>query len=161
MNPTHIVPQSDIARPSMVETAKRSLRQYISKASFSTNADRESALLCVDVLEAAAAPAAGEPITHGDVGLLWSQAGGWDLSSAGWAAIHRFARLVQPPACQKPAPSLARKVGGSYEADGWVVARFTTRAGAERVVFEFEAIPGMLHIFASEQVHGRLTPQQS
>jgi hypothetical protein len=49
-------------------------------------------------------------------------------------------------------PLRARKVGGNYQAEGWVVSRFFTRAGKERVVFEFEAIPGMLHIFSPEQV---------
>lgn len=46
----------------------------------------------------------------------------------------------------------ARKIGGSYQANGAVVARFKTRAGLERVVFEFNEPKGMLHIFTPEQI---------
>jgi len=49
-------------------------------------------------------------------------------------------------------PQPARKIGGSYQADGAVVARFQTRAGLERVVFEFNEPKGMLHIFTPEQI---------
>lgn len=45
-----------------------------------------------------------------------------------------------------------RKVGGNYQADGWIVGRFCNRNGDERVVFEFAVIPGMLHIFSPHQV---------
>lgn len=46
----------------------------------------------------------------------------------------------------------ARKIGGSYQAEGVIVARFKTREGLERVVFEFNEPRGMLHIFSTEQV---------
>lgn len=51
-----------------------------------------------------------------------------------------------------------KKIGGNYQATGWVVGAFTTRAGAERYVFEFEDLPGMLHIFSTNQLafHGPL-----
>ncbi len=45
-----------------------------------------------------------------------------------------------------------RKVGGSYEANGTVVASFKTRAGKQRYVFEFDEFSGMLHIFDHEQL---------
>jgi len=45
-----------------------------------------------------------------------------------------------------------RKVGGSYQANGTVVAAFKTRAGKQRYVFEFDELPGMLHIFNHEQL---------
>lgn len=51
-----------------------------------------------------------------------------------------------------PLPQRARKTGGNYQADGWVVGAFMTRAGLLRYVFEFEQIPGMLHIFTPEQI---------
>ena len=54
-------------------------------------------------------------------------------------------------ASPKP-PRRARKVGGSYQADGHVVCTFTTRSGAVRHVFEFDQPAGMLHIFNSEQI---------
>jgi hypothetical protein len=41
--------------PPMVAIAKRNLRGFLSKASFASNADREAALNCVDVLEGALA----------------------------------------------------------------------------------------------------------
>lgn len=46
----------------------------------------------------------------------------------------------------------ARKIGGSYQADGTIVAVFTTLAGNERVVFEFCEPKGLLHIFNLTQV---------
>lgn len=52
-------------------------------------------------------------------------------------------------------PRRARKIGGSYQANGTVVAQFKTLGGADRVVFEFDEPAGMLHIFASEQVELR------
>ena len=45
-----------------------------------------------------------------------------------------------------------RKVGGSYQANGTVLAEFKTRAGQQRYVFEFDAFAGMLHIFNHEQL---------
>ena len=45
-----------------------------------------------------------------------------------------------------------RKVGGSYQANGTVVAAFKTRAGKQRYVFEFDEFAGMLHIFNHEQL---------
>lgn len=48
--------------------------------------------------------------------------------------------------------SRVHKVGGSYEATGMVVAAFKTRAGKQRYVFEFDELPGMLHIFNHEQL---------
>jgi hypothetical protein len=46
----------------------------------------------------------------------------------------------------------ARKVGGSYQATGWIVSAFYTRAGALRYVFEFDVPAGMLHIFGAGQL---------
>lgn len=45
-----------------------------------------------------------------------------------------------------------RKIGGSYEADGTVVAAFRTLGGAERYVFEFDSPAGMLHIFGPQNL---------
>jgi len=60
---------------------------------------------------------------------------------------------------RQPVPNTqpARKIGGSYQADGAVVARFKTRTGLERVVFEFNEPKGMLHIFTPEQIEGAAT----
>lgn len=46
----------------------------------------------------------------------------------------------------------ARKVGGSYQAIGTVVAAFKTLAGETRYVFEFDTPAGMLHIFGPSQL---------
>lgn len=48
-----------------------------------------------------------------------------------------------------------RKLGGSYQADGWVAAAFRTRAGGARYVFEFAEPKGLLHIFAGYQLEER------
>lgn len=45
-----------------------------------------------------------------------------------------------------------RKVGGSYEANGTVVASFKTRAGKQRYVFDFDTPAGLLHIFGPAQI---------
>lgn len=52
----------------------------------------------------------------------------------------------------QPEAEPVRKIGGSYQANGFIVARFKTRAGLERVVFEFEEPKGMLHIFSTDQI---------
>jgi hypothetical protein len=45
-----------------------------------------------------------------------------------------------------------RKATGGYRATGTVVAAFATLAGERRVVFEFDAVPGLLHIFSEAQL---------
>jgi hypothetical protein len=55
---------------------------------------------------------------------------------------------LQPADC----PVSARKVGGSYQAVGWIVSMFQTRDGHWRYVFEFDEPHGMLHIFSSNQL---------
>lgn len=62
------------------------------------------------------------------------------------------ARVAAALAVPQGARRRARKVGGSYEADGWVVAEFKTMAGAIRYVFEFDNPAGMLHIFNGTQL---------
>lgn len=52
----------------------------------------------------------------------------------------------------QPEAEPARKIGGSYQANGFIVARFKTIAGLERVVFEFAEPKGMLHIFSADQI---------
>lgn len=74
----------------------------------------------------------------------WGFKAGWD------AAIKKASPQDERKALAEP----ARKIGDSYQADGWVIARFKTRSGLERVVFEFCDIPGMLHIFSADQVIG-------
>ena len=80
--------------------------------------------------------------THDEFGLI---------GSASHAACKRaaadIAKHTEPSGSQP-----ARKIGGSYQADGYIVSRFTTTAGAERVVFEFNEPKGMLHIFTPEQI---------
>lgn len=53
----------------------------------------------------------------------------------------------------------ASKIGSSYQAAGTIVSEFDTKAGDKRVVFEFDAYPGMLHIFTPKQVLGSRTKQ--
>ena len=48
--------------------------------------------------------------------------------------------------------SRAKKIGGSYQADGTIVSTFATLAGETRHVFEFDQPAGMLHIFGPGQV---------
>lgn len=45
-----------------------------------------------------------------------------------------------------------RKVGGSYQAEGYIVGIAVTTQGNIRYVFEFEQYPGMLHIFNDTQL---------
>lgn len=45
-----------------------------------------------------------------------------------------------------------RKIGGSYQANGMIVGVAVTTLNQVRYVFEFSDLPGMLHIFAGEQL---------
>lgn len=46
-----------------------------------------------------------------------------------------------------------KKVGGSFQHTGVVVAEFTTTAGEPRIVLEFDApVAGMLHVYRPDQV---------
>ena len=46
-----------------------------------------------------------------------------------------------------------RKVGGSFQHTGVVVAEFATTAGEKRIVLEFDApVAGMLHVYRPDQV---------
>lgn len=65
-------------------------------------------------------------------------------------AVEAYAR-----AAAESLPEPARKVGGSYEAEGYIVSRFVTTTGQHRVVFEFSEPAGMLHIFAHHQIAER------
>lgn len=48
----------------------------------------------------------------------------------------------------------AKKVGGSFQADGVIVSEFKTTSGKTRYVFEFThpEVAGMLHIYGPEQL---------
>lgn len=53
----------------------------------------------------------------------------------------------------EPVAQRVRKVGGSFQHTGVVVARFKTVAGEERIVVEFDPpVGGMLHIYRPDQV---------
>lgn len=64
-----------------------------------------------------------------------------------------LAVATEPPPLPLFVP--VRKVGGSYQWDGYIVSRFTTRTGKERVVFESETPPGVLHIYDPGQLRIR------
>ena len=51
-----------------------------------------------------------------------------------------------------PVGTRARKVGGSFQADGVVVGNFKTLSGEQRYVFEFDVPAGMLHIYGPTQL---------
>jgi hypothetical protein len=63
-----------------------------------------------------------------------------DLHTQKWSEVPGFV------------PWHAKKVGGSYQAEGHVISEFETLAGAKRYVFEFDQMPGMLHIFNDSQI---------
>ena len=64
-----------------------------------------------------------------------------------WSVLDAMKAAYKPTT-----PQSASVFGGSYQADGYIISRFTTTAGAERVVFEFNEPKGMLHIFTPEQI---------
>jgi len=46
-----------------------------------------------------------------------------------------------------------RKIGGSFQHTGTIVAQFNTLAGEPRIVLEFDApVAGMLHIYRPDQI---------
>lgn len=52
-----------------------------------------------------------------------------------------------------PEYARVRKVGGSFQHTGIVVAQFLTTRGEKRIVLEFDApVDGMLHIYRPDQV---------
>ncbi len=55
---------------------------------------------------------------------------------------HDFSRILMP--LLRPPPRRARKVGGDYQADGWLLGEFRTLAGQRMAVFEFELIPSVM-----------------
>lgn len=64
-----------------------------------------------------------------------------------------------PPAPFVTPKWVAKKVGGSYQAEGLIVSEFQTKAKQTRLVFEFNDFPGMLHIFTPKQLVGGRTKQ--
>lgn len=57
------------------------------------------------------------------------------------------------PVSQPAPPRRVRKVGGSFEHTGTVVAEFRTLDGEPRLVIEFDPpVAGMLHIYRPDQV---------
>ena len=57
------------------------------------------------------------------------------------------------------AGSRVRKIGGSFQHTGVVVAYFFTSGGEPRIVLEFDApVAGMLHIYRPDQVEVLLAP---
>ena len=66
---------------------------------------------------------------------------------------------LAPPAAPAPVapvvrePRHVRKIGGSFQHTGTVVAEFKTLAGEPRIVLEFDApVAGMLHVYRPDQV---------
>ena len=51
-----------------------------------------------------------------------------------------------------------KKVGGTYQATGTKLAEFKTTLGKTLVAFEFDAYPGMVHIFSPSQIEEIDTP---
>lgn len=56
------------------------------------------------------------------------------------------------PTTPYPVGTKARKVGGTYQADVTVIAVGVTSTGAVRYLCEFDALPGMLHVFNGGQL---------
>lgn len=67
--------------------------------------------------------------------------------------LRDVAEKVAPAAPAQPAVRHVRKVGGSFQHTGTVVAEFRTAAGEPRIVLEFDApVTGMLHVYRPDQV---------
>jgi hypothetical protein len=60
--------------------------------------------------------------------------------------------IIAEPEFKFQVGDFVRKVGGSYQADGFIVGIAVTTMGQVRYVFEFETFPGMLHIFNEAQL---------
>lgn len=83
----------------------------------------------------------------------------WDDKAQAW--------IPGPPSWEVAAPQVtalgqvhrAKKIGGSYQAEGTIVSTFATLAGETRHVFEFDQPTGMLHIFGPGQVEIAAAPQ--
>ena len=127
-----------------------------------TNKRGMEARLIYAVPPAAPAPAAPVPdgwvmVPRGLLRRLIAEALTFDPSLQDKEAIEQAKQLAASPAA--PAAPVAReprhvrKVGGSFQHTGTVVAEFRTTAGEPRIVLEFDApVAGMLHVYRPDQV---------
>jgi len=60
--------------------------------------------------------------------------------------------IIAEPELKFQVGDRVKKVGGTYQAEGYIVGIAVTLTGQVRYVFEFEAYPGMLHIFNEGQL---------
>lgn len=83
----------------------------------------------------------------------------FDPTSQDKDAIEQAKRLAADP---QAVPRRVRKIGGSFQHSGTVVAEFTTTAGEPRIVLEFDApVAGMLHVYRPDQVEAALDAPQA
>jgi len=83
----------------------------------------------------------------------------FDPTSQDKDAIEQAKRLAADP---QAVPRRVRKIGGSFQHSGTVVAEFTTTAGEPRIVLEFDApVAGMLHVYRPDQVEPALDAPQA
>jgi len=117
--------------------------------------DDGSTTVCVKAWPNQSAPTTQEPVAWRLLTKQWPTIQDEDYryipyvhgmtQNDGWLPLY-----ASPPA--PTTPQSASVFGGSYQADGYIISRFTTTAGAERVLFEFKEPKGMLHIFTPEEI---------
>lgn len=77
------------------------------------------------------------------------------ISTTAHIALGTILGPESPPLPEAPdtvrVPRRGRKIGGTFEADGKIIAEFTTDAGVQMVVFQFDALP-MFHIYRADQI---------
>ncbi|CAH1671821.1 hypothetical protein [Chelatococcus asaccharovorans] len=60
--------------------------------------------------------------------------------------------VTEAVAAQPKPRRRARKIGGSYQAEGAIVAEFLADDGSPRYIFRFDEPAGLLHIFGAAQL---------
>jgi len=107
-----------------------------------------------ETLASSAAPAVREPLTDARKLCTCDGAGRGPGRACVVQAGGRLGDLWKCAKSAAPAvPRHVRKIGGSFQHTGTVVAEFRTLAGESRIVLEFDApVAGMLHVYRPDQV---------
>lgn len=120
-------------------------RAMIAAAPQAVPFDRTTALVLLQ-----AASKSGDP---GAISLAAQLAGAAPCKDCGYVNFKCRCAKTAPQAV----PRRVRKIGGSFQHTGTVVAEFTTTAGEPRIVLEFDApVAGMLHVYRPDQVEAAL-----
>lgn len=150
----------------MMTRERELLQQALDALDRAISDDRAYIRECKDAAEAIRAHLAAQPapvpltdlqlseIAASDEFLLYCSQDEFNEIARAIERAHGIAASPAAPAAPVVRePRHVRKVGGSFQHTGTVVAEFRTTAGEPRIVLEFDApVAGMLHVYRPDQV---------